>query len=664
VVGYLRDQWERGLAQVDRQAFSAIPLPSYQTTQDMVCSIIDFDPQCYWEQMLADHWAEHQCPDLPAYVWLIEDRPGFRDYLRELRPFNAKLLLQVAAARFDESGPWFAALAARADAFAAWCAGDACSVWSGDYDLACIVKSFAYFLDLCGERMDDAVRRRFLDGLQAFAGKLRQVIEVFQPHRFPLDSHVFQLTVMYAQFCLVLHHHGRAAGAEGLKFWTEQMMSRLPGFGGDDGGWAMGTAYWKWKLIDLVNITGPMRSLGLADMTELAFLQNTGYFKWYCQPPYARCGGFGDHPNLRAGPLDLAIMRTLGGLLGKAELVAYADEFQPPIGFECEGVSNPAEDTEALLMLLNTWNLPVAARAQTAPDAPARWFRDVGVTACHSAIGDARNDVFVLFRSSPFGSLGHAHADQNAFVVEAFGQPIFINAGYYPSYHHPQMKGYAIQTMAHNALLLNNQGQAIRNFNAKGVIEHFESGRDHDYMIGECAAAYPSSPKLVRRHLWFDRTAGRPWLLIVDHVLLKQPGNIDFLLHSYEEPRWDPQRREAEFAGWRLWGTDARALVQFLTPGNWYWRQTNEFPYPADGREENRPKQWHACATTAAPVYEHWLVTAITFGRRGVPGLISSSAPNQACPRVVCAPTPKGWLVSCGESALHVSTNEDRILRA
>ena len=72
----------------------------------------------------------------------------------------------------------------------------------------------------------------------------------------------------------------------------------------------------------------------------------------------------------------------------------------------------------------------------------ARSFPSAGLASFHTALGDKQNDISFLMRSSPYGGVSHGHADQNAFVVEAYGRGLAIATGYYPWYgspHHQPM---------------------------------------------------------------------------------------------------------------------------------------------------------------------------------------------------------------------------------
>lgn len=88
------------------------------------------------------------------------------------------------------------------------------------------------------------------------------------------------------------------------------------------------------------------------------------------------------------------------------------------------------------------------------PQAPTQnswFFPDAGMAAVHTnSAQSARTSLF--FRSSRFGAFNHSHADQNSLVYFSQGQPLLINAGYYPYYNSPHHKSVARATRYKNAL--------------------------------------------------------------------------------------------------------------------------------------------------------------------------------------------------------------------
>ena len=121
---------------------------------------------------------------------------------------------------------------------------------------------------------------------------------------------------------------------------------------------------------------------------------------------------------------------------------------------------------------------------------------DIGWVAVHSALRDADNDVWVLFKSSRFGSFSHSHADQNTFQLYAYGRALAIDSGYYPSYGTPHDNLWTRQTQAHNGILVNGRGQPAHMWEASGQVESFERHGIITLIRGQAGGAYtPSAPE-------------------------------------------------------------------------------------------------------------------------------------------------------------------------
>ena len=56
----------------------------------------------------------------------------------------------------------------------------------------------------------------------------------------------------------------------------------------------------------------------------------------------------------------------------------------------------------------------------------AALFRGIGWAGLHSALDNPQRDTFFLFKSSPFGSVSHSHADQNSFAIMKGGRALAI----------------------------------------------------------------------------------------------------------------------------------------------------------------------------------------------------------------------------------------------
>jgi hypothetical protein len=162
----------------------------------------------------------------------------------------------------------------------------------------------------------------------------------------------------------------------------------------------------------------------------------------------------------------------------------------------------------------------------------SRLFEAAGLSAFHTALGDKENDITFLFRSSPFGSVSHGHADQNAFVIEAFGQALAPVTGYYPWYGSPHHHDWTRATKAVNSLLVNGEGQVRRKWSASGQITAFQSSDGYDYVEGEAAPAYGGRLERFRRHVLH----ARPGVFVIyDDLVSKTPATYQWLLHALDE---------------------------------------------------------------------------------------------------------------------------------
>jgi hypothetical protein len=93
---------------------------------------------------------------------------------------------------------------------------------------------------------------------------------------------------------------------------------------------------------------------------------------------------------------------------------------------------------------------------------PNRYFADVGWVSLHSALGKPDQDIHVTFRASPYGSFSHSHADQNGFILNAFGEGLAINSAYREFHNSPHHDQWTRQSISKNVLLLDGVGQLAK----------------------------------------------------------------------------------------------------------------------------------------------------------------------------------------------------------
>jgi hypothetical protein len=256
--------------------------------------------------------------------------------------------------------------------------------------------------------------------------------------------------------------------------------------------------------------------------------------------------------------------------------------------------------------------LPAHFPLQTPPG--ANLYRTNGLVFLHAQPDDEARDIFFEFRSSPYGSLGHAHADQNTFNVTAYGKQLMTDTGYYYSYGDKHHYGWTVATQAHNSLLMDGKGQPNLKIHAYGQIQSFKREADRVSWIGEAATAYPDvAVKKFNRHvLWLKPDT----YVVADDVLTQIPHTFQWLLHC-------PNKMQVEGNTILLSNDPAQAKVQLFNSQSLDISQTDQYAVPVtqfrNDIDSFKPQnQWHLTAGTTSRSTTFQQVAVIQVHRTGV----------------------------------------------
>lgn len=486
-----------------------------------------------------------------------------------------------------------------------------------------VVPAVSLALDFLWDDLD-AGRAEIVAGLAARAREFHRhtVLHAFD---HPLDSH----SIVYGppemtMAALALHHHvPDAAGwlADVERFLTDA----FPGYGGADGGWGQGfgyvySHYFQRMAHLLYAATG-------ADHFDRPWGRNNGRHFLYFRPPWSTGPSFGD-ASYDANP---ALNRQIMGLYARV----YGDPVYRWYAEQVDAGGAPAGDPLAELSARLTWPDPPPA-APPAELPRSIHLTDTGWVALHSDLTTRRANVMLCFKSSRFGSFSHSHADQNSFVLEAFGRPLLIDSGFYPWYGSPHDLAWTRHTRAHNAVLIDDRGQAVWRMDAAGRIVAFASGPDYDYCAGDATAAYrlesfehthrplPLSERSaaelgverVIRHVIFLRPDA---FVVIDDVATAAPRPVQLAFHAAApfalpagggRPVTAAVSNPPALARLTLCAEPGAAAARLTT--------TDRFPVaPERSHEQEYPRQWHLTAAFAAAGRERLLVTVIQVGREG-----------------------------------------------
>ena len=369
--------------------------------------------------------------------------------------------------------------------------------------------------DWTSELFTPEERSRIEANMKVRAGQFLKHLQRLPFESNPYDSHAGRLPGFLGECALSFIHEWPEA-KDWLEYATLLYYTSYPAWGGDDGGWQEGPGYWGAYMQFALHFVVALREATGVDLMNKPFFRNTPYYGLYTATPYHQHSPFGDgQTNSPQG---------LGGLM-----YVFSTLTQNPY-FRWH-----AEQTRATagadVLSLATYDQQLRSRSPSELP-PARSFPAVGLASFHTALGDKENDVSFLFRSSPYGGVSHGHADQNAFVIEAFGRGLAISTGYYPWYGSPHHDQWTRATRAVNSVLVNGQGQVPRRGEATGRLTGFASVAGYDYAEGEAAPAYLGRLDRFRRHV----VHVRPGVFVMfDELQSREPAQFQWLLHAYQQ---------------------------------------------------------------------------------------------------------------------------------
>ena len=354
---------------------------------------------------------------------------------------------------------------------------------------------------------------------------------MFDQWRNNLETRIFSAHIWQH----ILHEFTEAAFAtlgeiEQAELWAsyvyELWLARVPLLGGEDGGWANGNSYFGTNFTTLVSIPTFFGQLTGVDFFAHPWYLNTIYYMLYTWPPGSEPDGFGDGCERRQfAPLSrLAFADVLGKRFDDPYAGWYVRESLKSLETTLQS------DASLRWHRLRTGdNSPAPARRSF--DLPqARLFDDVGVAVMHTDLANPAHNLMLAFRSSPFGSFNHAHADQNAFNILFGGRRLFANSGYYIAYADDHFNGWYKHSRGHNTVLIDNKGQSSGTPNGYGWIARYLHGQRITYCLGDASNAYGDAGLTrFRRHMAFLR----PSIVgIYDELEADHPADWSWLLHS------------------------------------------------------------------------------------------------------------------------------------
>jgi hypothetical protein len=473
-----------------------------------------------------------------------------------------------------------------------------------DYANAEIMRNSAmvydYMYDILTPEQKDAIRSMLVT-------RLKMVYQDYRPKREQevYHSHTWQ-HIMIDFFTASLAIYGEVPeAAEWLEWSLNMILAFYPWWGSVDGSSGGSAAYALGpNLLHYSHLTAELikAATGIEFMDHPWFAANP-YYVIYAYPPRGLRSQFGDYRQ-QSKPGSQLYM----------PMVRYAMRYQNPYAQayanEIGGLPGIIE-SYMLYFLTPLAGMPAPRPLSELPK--ARAFPDAGVVFMHSNIADTADNVMFEFRSSPLGSFGHGHADQNSFNIIAFNEMLALDSGYYIAYGDTHHYGWTVTTAAHNAVLIDGKGQPSRNMDAYGRLTAFFTGSAFHYTVGSAASAYRNTPvnTFLRHVLWIEPYA----YVIFDQIDADEPVTTQWLLHSLEQMDIEQERRWAH-----IQRGPARLSAYLAFPTTGELTQTDQFAVPIPetvlrGSAGDYPNQWHMTAHSPASQKEHRWLTALFVGK-------------------------------------------------
>ncbi|MFC1558022.1 DUF4962 domain-containing protein [candidate division KSB1 bacterium] len=361
----------------------------------------------------------------------------------------------------------------------------------------------------------------------------RQIKYINKYQSYNFQSHSARLASFLAEGALCFAHEWKEA-RDWLNYVLTVYWNLYPSWGKDDGGWHEGPSYYNlYMTVGLHFIVALEKATGL-NLIEKEFYKNTPYYIIYSNPPYARMSPFGDVQSNPPGNITAEyelinrgeLMYQLSTLLNDP----YARWYPEYTG------SGPGKNVLGIMLKDDR------IKGKSPADLPqARYFPGIGLVSLHTELGNADNDVHFLFHSDPYGPISHAHPDENAFHLEAYGEALAIATGYYPWWGSDHDKNWNRKTKAANCITINGGiGQNYGDYAAKGKIVEFESNKVYDYTLGDASDCYRGLISKWHRHVVHIKPGV---FVIFDDLDAPKPVTYEWWIHALSEMNIDKENK-------------------------------------------------------------------------------------------------------------------------
>ncbi|MDD4267701.1 MAG: DUF4962 domain-containing protein [Pirellulaceae bacterium] len=471
----------------------------------------------------------------------------------------------------------------------------------GDIGAHHLLRGLNWCYDACRETMTAGEERRLREVIVQRAEQFHERLNPFRGGE--ANNHAWLQAYGLAESGIVLLGEHDAAAE-----WTERVrqlyLGRFLSCLGQQGENNEGISYWGYGLGFIIGYADMMRAVCEIDLYRHPWLRQTARFPMYCAPPGAWAVSFADtgKPNHAVrGPAQTRWVRQLALRTSDPYALWYAGEREPVNGLA------PKPPTDL---------------------APSIHYRHIGWVIFNTSLVDGSQGTTVALHSGRYFA-GHQHPDQNSFVIHAYGEKLAIDGGYYDWWGSPHFDAYSMTTLAHNTLLVDGRGQAVRKPGADGRIARYFDSPGYGYAIGDASAPEVYDGRLSRfdRRILFIKPG---FVLVHDLVASAEASRYDWMLHAVA-----PIETADADNSFRIASPGAALRGRILAPAGARLNVATGFPVePVDGYStrpvpaEQYVPEWHLYVTPQSSTAREEFLVAMQIQRLG----------DQVEPEAVCEP--------------------------
>lgn len=362
-----------------------------------------------------------------------------------------------------------------------------------------------------------------------------------------------------------------------------------PVWGGEDGGWHEGTAYWTSYMDRFMYWVFASQAAFGINPFDKPFFESTGYYAMYTMPPGSVTGAFGDQAEDSSAAAITPLMRAFASGAKNGHWMWYA---------QASGAKAPG----GYLGIVEA--IRGGAVAPQRPDnlPSSRVFPAEGLAVLNSDLTDGTDNVQIHFKSSPYGRQSHGYNANNAFLLNIGGERALRMTGKRDIYGSPHHKEWMWETKSDNAILVNGKGQLPHSPAATGQITHFQTSPTLDVVAGEAGASYDNLKRWTRRIFFF-----KPFVVVIHDVLeAPEESSFQWLLHGENGFIIDEDGA--------LWeGSNGSVDIHFIYPEKLDISQSKEYSTPPAEWANFKLNEAHLTAATTEKKKKQEFITLLTI---------------------------------------------------